>query len=265
MVTSPASRRQTSRPRRTASVAARTTLPREATRLADSSRWMSVRPSTVTISAGLATKNVVRVRTPCAVSSRTFRCARRKPSAMTRAMLAKPARTPCTAPLPLLAPPAPGGTLRGRQPGHLEPPSVGRLAYGGAGGRAVHGNDQEGHDENGRDRVRGRLRGPPGGDRVAAGRRAGGGVRRRSRPPGRGGRAARGPGVRGAPSAPRGAPAGRRAHLHPPRPPRPGPPRLPGGRRGGAAGEAGGERAGRGRAARRRRRGASGRQDRRLP
>ena len=55
MTVSPASRRQSSRATSTAMVAATATLPSEAIRLAESSRWTSVPPSTVIMSAGLAT------------------------------------------------------------------------------------------------------------------------------------------------------------------------------------------------------------------
>ena len=55
MTVSLALRRHTSRASSTATVAVTSTLPREATRLAENSWETSVLPSTVTISAGLAT------------------------------------------------------------------------------------------------------------------------------------------------------------------------------------------------------------------
>jgi hypothetical protein len=55
MTVSPASRFHSTRASRTAMVAATATLPSEAIRFADSSRWTSVPPSTVIMRAGLAT------------------------------------------------------------------------------------------------------------------------------------------------------------------------------------------------------------------
>ena len=55
MTVSPASRFQSSRASSTAMVAATATLASDAIKFAESSRWTSVPPSTVTMRAGLAT------------------------------------------------------------------------------------------------------------------------------------------------------------------------------------------------------------------
>ncbi len=93
---------QTSRASSTKVVADTATPAIEASRLAEKSVATSVSPSTMIISAGLATKNDRRARTRWLDSSRIRRWASSMPTATTAPMVAKPASTPCT---PLLARP----------------------------------------------------------------------------------------------------------------------------------------------------------------
>ena len=64
--------------------------------MADSRVDVSVEPSTVTIRAGLATKNATPASTRCAEMSKTLNWASSMPTAITVPIVTKPARTPST-------------------------------------------------------------------------------------------------------------------------------------------------------------------------
>ena len=90
---------QTSRASSTHVVADTATPAIEASRLDEKSFATSVSPSTMIISAGLATKNASRASTRWLDSSRIPRRASSMPTPTTTPMVKKPASTPCTPPL----------------------------------------------------------------------------------------------------------------------------------------------------------------------
>jgi hypothetical protein len=129
-----ADRCQTSRASRRYAVATTVTPPSDASRLAEKSAETSVSPSTVIISAGLATKKASRASTRWELSSRIPQWASKIPTTMTAPMVTKPIRTPSIRPScadldagqVILAHRGPTPTRRvayrwGRRPGHPAP------------------------------------------------------------------------------------------------------------------------------------------------